>query len=82
VTKEQRELIAELINDEMAERGWTIEDLAAKSELSALRLRELREGCGPMTKIVALGLSKAFGTSMELWLNLVRESEIKDKTNG
>lgn len=68
------ELIGELINDELMERGWTIEDLAAKSGLTALRLREVVVGTSPMTKVVALGLSNAFGTSMDLWLNLGRES--------
>ena len=75
MTSDQRKLIGEIINDELMERGWTLEDLASKSGLQAFRLRELVAGCGPMTKIVALGLSNAFGTSMDFWLNLSHETQ-------
>ena len=74
MTSEQRKLLGELINDELMERGWTLEDLASKSQLQALRIRELIAGNGPMTKVVALGFSNAFGTSMEFWLRLTSDS--------
>jgi len=72
MTTEKRRLIGEIITDELMERGWSLEDLASKSGIQALRLRELVAGGSPMTKLVALGLSNALGTSMEFWLNLFR----------
>jgi len=77
MTSEQRKLLGEIINDELMERGWNLEDLSRKSGLQVLRIRELVAGSGPMTKIVALGLSNAFGTSMEFWLRLTSEARAK-----
>lgn len=80
MTSKQRKLLGEIINDELMERGWTLEDLASKSQLQAVRLRELVAGTGPMTKVVALGLSNAFGTSMEFWINLCHQPQGERKT--
>lgn len=70
MTNGGRELVGELINDELMERGWTLDDLAAKSGLKPIRLREVVAGGSPVTKVVALGLANAFGTSMDFWINL------------
>lgn len=79
MTSDKHTLVGELINDELMERGWTLADLAAKSGLTALRIREVVVGGSPMTKVVALGLSNAFGTSMEFWINLNKQSQERRK---
>jgi len=52
------------IEEELAARGWSWDDLAEKSGLSADLLK------GNVDDEVAGGLSRAFSTSKELWLGL------------
>lgn len=71
--------VGEYIADELAERGWTVRELAERmggnpaiNELSvelALHVRDPRAFVGPK---MADGLARAFGTSAQLWLNLDR----------
>jgi plasmid maintenance system antidote protein VapI len=69
----------EFIEEELAERGWTIEDLAARmgpshpTEVHLLALELLRDYREPDVKIegsMANSLSHAFGTSPDLFVNL------------
>lgn len=60
----------EFVKEELEARGWTIEDLAYKSELNAAGLREIISGNRKITPVYALGLANAFGTSKDIWLNL------------
>lgn len=58
------------VKEEMEERGWTIVDLEEKSQLKGYVLRELIAHNRNVTPVVALGLSQAFGTSKDFWINL------------
>jgi addiction module HigA family antidote len=58
------------IQEEMNERGWSIETLAEKSLLSKSLLEEVLNNRRTVTRIIALGLSNAFGTGEEIWINL------------
>lgn len=60
----------EFIKDELAARGWTVEDLAAKSLLDAVALKEIIAGHRSVTPIFSMQLAKAFGVSRELFDNL------------
>ena len=60
------------ILDEMAARGWTVERLAQRMGLPKTRATYVKRIiCGePITPEIAERLSRAFGTSYKLWLNL------------
>lgn len=62
----------EFVLEEMEARGWGIETLAEKSLLKRDLLEEVLAGHRKVTPLVALGLSYAFGTGREIWLNLQR----------
>ncbi len=66
-------IVGEVIRDELYERGWTMDDLEERSQIKKVRIREVCNGSPGMTKVVAIGLSNAFGTSMEFWLNLANQ---------
>jgi plasmid maintenance system antidote protein VapI len=53
----------------MEARGWTLEDIADRSGLSLADVRVVLESA-TMTTRLANGLAEAFGTSVELWINL------------
>jgi len=57
------------IREEMEARGWTEKDLIKYSWLRPAKIKFILEG-GHITKPMATGLARAFGTSMEYWLNL------------
>lgn len=62
----------EYVADELAARGWSVETLAEKSGIEVGILTELVERDFPCTDAVAIGLSRAFGTSVVFWKNLDR----------
>lgn len=64
---------AEFIAEELDERNWGLETLSARSGLSVESLNRLvHDGHYPVTDEIATGLSAAFGSSVEFWLNLER----------
>lgn len=50
--------------------NWTMEDLELISGISSNRLNDVITHIEPITLDIAQGLSKAFGLSIEFWLNL------------
>lgn len=71
--------VADLIDEELAARGWTLDDLAERMgpefdrnrcALDILMLRDRRVKIGDAT---AGQLAAAFGTSAVLWLHLDRQ---------
>ena len=60
----------EHIVEEMEYRGWTYNDLSDASGLSEEDTKKLLEGKLFIDGDVAESLSRAFGTSKEVWLNL------------
>lgn len=69
----------EYVKDELEARGWTVEDLANRMEFQVYRVNEFLNGKMRITKLFANGLSNAFGTSIELWLNLDRASRNEEE---
>jgi len=61
---------SEFIKEEMEARGWDLDTLVKLTLLTKDCLYEVLEHNKRITPIVALGLSKAFDTSRELWMNL------------
>ncbi len=67
---------SEFIDDELKARGWTLEQLAEKMGGDAdinclsLYLYRLKDPGILLGEESAAGLSRAFGTSDEVWLNL------------
>lgn len=58
------------VKEEMEARGWTVDDLASASELTATGVRELIAGRINITPIFAMCLAKGFGTSKSFWVKL------------
>jgi len=61
---------AEYIRDELAARGWTQTDLARVLGRPLQFVNALCNGKKQITPEAAWGLSQAFGTSPQVWLNL------------
>lgn len=64
---------AAYIQDELLERGWTLDDLARHSGIPRSELGWINgEAGGPcgVTQSIAKGLARAFGTSSILWVRL------------
>jgi plasmid maintenance system antidote protein VapI len=57
------------IKEEMEARGWTEKELVKYSWLRPAKVNFILEG-NHITKPMATGLGRAFGTSMEYWMNL------------
>jgi HTH-type transcriptional regulator/antitoxin HigA len=70
----------EYILDELSERGWNQEDLAAILGRSTKGISELITGKTGITQETALELSSAFGVDPEFWLNL--EARFRLSTAG
>jgi plasmid maintenance system antidote protein VapI len=66
---------SKLIADELTVRRWTIEDLAQRSGLTVKTIVEVLYQGEPVDETIAGGLSLAFGTSIDLWLNLQRNHQ-------
>lgn len=60
----------EFLRDELEERGWTQSDLAGIVGRPIGTVNEIIKGKRKITPETAQGLSAAFGTSAEFWLNL------------
>lgn len=60
----------EFICEELAARGWSIETLVALSGCNRERWETLLAGKRALTLLDAQGLSLAFGTGREIWINL------------
>ncbi len=60
----------EFIRDELEARDWTQADLAAIMNRPVQAINEIVSGKKAITPETAVGLSQAFGTTPELWLNL------------
>lgn len=66
----------EFIEDELEARTWSQQDLADILRRPARLVSELVNGKRGITVETARGLARAFGTSVELWLNLQRDYDI------
>jgi HTH-type transcriptional regulator / antitoxin HigA len=64
------------VEEELEARGWSQQDLADILKRPPRLVSELINGKRAITVETARGLSNAFGTSVELWLNLQRDFEI------
>lgn len=60
----------DLIREEIEERGWTQADLATVLARPAVVVNGIINGKRSITPETAQALSKAFGTSAQLWMNL------------
>lgn len=75
----------EFIREELDARGWTQADLADIMHRPLPTINQLVAGKKAITAETALGLSEAFGTSADFWLNLesaYRLSLVKDESGG
>ena len=62
--------VAQILQRELAARGWTAADVAARSELREETVTAFLNGHRTMTAFVAAQLARAFGTSADLWIAL------------
>lgn len=62
--------VGEFIREELEARGWTQKDLAEILGRPLQTVNQIVNGKKLVTPQTAVELSKAFGTSAELWLNL------------
>ncbi|MEK7856094.1 MAG: HigA family addiction module antitoxin, partial [Acidobacteriota bacterium] len=60
----------EFVRDELESRDWTQADLAKIMDRPVQAVNEIVSGKKAITPETAIGLSQAFGTTPELWLNL------------
>ncbi len=60
----------ELIKEELAARGWSIEQLAERAGLDVAVVRGVVDDGYWYQQSIAEGLGRAFGTSSGLWMNL------------
>lgn len=56
--------------EEMIARGWSFPRMVKESGIEDKLFRKFSRGEHPVTREIALGLSEAFGTGPEIWLNL------------
>lgn len=66
-------ILFDTVTAELDSRGWTLMDLADRSGVEYVKLREAINELCPMDSQVTRGLAKAFGTSEELWINLGKQ---------
>ncbi len=62
--------VGEYIQEEMNERGWSLEETARRCDITEQALVEVLEGWQPINPGMAICLGEAFGVSAELFLNL------------
>ena len=60
----------EYLQEELEARGWSHEHLAKLADWSVEQVAEVIAGKRKITFSMGMGLSAAFGTSVELWTNL------------
>lgn len=56
--------------EEIAARGWTADDLAARLDYPYGPVKRLLRGTEPLTADKALDLERVLGTTAEFWLNI------------
>src|SRR3990172_3432430 len=75
----------DFISEELDERGWTKKDLAEIMGRPQQMVSEIVNAKKSITPETAVQLSEAFGTSVELWLNLESDYSLwlarKEKSN-
>ena len=67
----------EILNDELAELGLSATALAHALAVPTNRVTAILKGQRGITADTALRLSRYFGTSPELWLNLQKTFELR-----
>lgn len=67
-------ILYETIMEELIARGWSTHDLADEAVVDYFELQDVIDGNIPISEPIAAGIAKAFGTSVELWLNLGKEN--------
>jgi len=63
----------EFIAEELSARGWTHLDIAERSGCSVVLAKALCTGKRRITRVGAVLLANAFGTSSDLWLGLQKQ---------
>ena len=58
------------LREELESRGWSTQAFADASGLRLAAAEELLSGTRPWTRLMSVCVSKAFGTSQEVWDNL------------
>jgi plasmid maintenance system antidote protein VapI len=61
---------AQVIEKELDERGWSVEELAGRAGLAPETITAVLEDDRAISREIAKGLGKAFGTSADLWYQL------------
>jgi plasmid maintenance system antidote protein VapI len=61
----------DLLREELAERGWTVEYFAKESGLSPGEILSILDG-GEIESAAASAIGHALGTTSEFWMNLQR----------
>ena len=72
----------EHLRDELAERGWTVAQLAGMMGRPSRVVSEIVEAQVEITPDLAQALSAALGTSTQLWLNLEETYRLHTRTHG
>ena len=72
----------EILRDEMGERHLSATQLAQALNLPANRITDILKGCRDVTQDTGRRLSRYFGTSPGLWLNLQRTWESRRADTG
>ena len=62
----------EYLRDELAERGWTLDEFAGLIGWSPHELTDILDAEAEITPETACALSEVLGTTAEVWLNLQR----------
>lgn len=66
-----------VIARELEARGWRREDLAAMMGQSEQAIRAMIDGDEPITPDMAYELAGAFGTSVDLWVDLEKRYRLR-----
>lgn len=70
-----------IIREEMDCRGWNVAKLATEAGWQPKLAQEIVQGRA-ITRLVAIGLAQAFGTSEDLWLRLQASYEASTTGNA
>ena len=62
--------VGEYLRDELSDRKWTVTEFAEVIGQPTPVVSEILDGTKEITAETAVAISKAFGTTPELWLNL------------
>ncbi len=67
---------SEFIREEMTERRWSVEQFAILLEMKPGIAQMLVDGDKRVTRLVAVRIGKAFGTSWQLWWRLQKAHDV------